>query len=207
MAEPITFSFTPEKSDYTRTMRSFMLNNIQMLYVIGICIVLFIIGIFALFVPAHINRWAAILIVFLPWMLYSIFISPVHTWNKVTRDERLSAETEWQVDEQRIITKNKFAETSVEWSTYSQVYETKEHYLLIFSANKNMFQFIPMRAFTSPEQVVEFRKLLEEKYQAIRPLRLYGMRKSLLLGPGLIVLLLAAGCLILTIYSFSQSSR
>ena len=175
-----------------------------MLYTIGISIYMFIIGILALVLPAHVSRWAAIFTLPFLLLLFSIFISPVLSGNKVKRDERLSAETEWQVDEKRITTKNKFAETNVDWSYYSQVYETKEHYLLIFSANQNMFQFIPKRAFTSVEQTTAFRKLLEEKYQTIRPLRLFGMRPSMLLLAILVVLVISAVCIGSMIFSFAH---
>ena len=78
-------------------------------------------------------------------------------------DERLGSPVQGQADEEQISFKTQFLETKLDWGSYHKVLESKDQFLLIHSANKNMFQIIPKRAFASVDDERAFRDLLKVK--------------------------------------------
>jgi hypothetical protein len=91
--------------------------------------------------------------------------------NKVVKEERLSCETYWEIDEKKVSIKNKFGDKNFDWGTFKEVLETGEHFLITYSVNKNMFQIVPKRSFLSDQQQNQFRKILEEKICPIKTIR------------------------------------
>lgn len=167
MTDSMIFTFTPNRSDYIRTMRIFSARNRSVntiLITVVVIILLIIISI------SMLDTFPVGGIVFLGLLFFYLtamfFLNPASVADKAANDERLCCETLWDVSEDKVTVRNKFAETSCDWGTFGEVYESNEYFMLAYKVNKYMFQFIPKRAFTSPEQLEQFHKLLEEK---IRP--------------------------------------
>ncbi len=138
-----------------------------------------------------------------------LFLHPATMGDRVARDERLSCETTWELDENRVWIKNKFIETNFDWGSLGQTYETGEHYLISYTVNKNMFQILPKRAFLTAEQQNEFRQLLEQKTRSITRIRSVNLpepsRRSVMVFMYGFYSFLAICIIILVVYSFRQA--
>ncbi len=195
--EPITFSFTPQRTDYIRTLRAFLFTS-RAIYSILIVSFLFFASSIYFSVQYGLSSWTVVLLVLSLIIATSyLFTSPITAGDKAAREERMSCETQWEANDEYILVKNKFSQTNFDWGTFSRVFETKEHFLLICTTNKNMFQFVPKRAFISADQEQGFRKLLEAKNLPIKPLRVIKLpepsrRVWMLIVYGLIALLIFA---------------
>lgn len=153
----ITLSFTPTKEDYTQTVRVYLwrMGHLRlMLFAFGI---IFTFGVVLLLVSDKYTALASLLMLQLPlFCLYFWFLTPILLARRVQRNERLSSQIFWTVDAERMVIRNRFAESSIEWESLKEVSETANHYLLVGKT----FLFIPKRAFPSPAEEAAFRDLV-----------------------------------------------
>ena len=56
-----------------------------------------------------------------------------------------------------------FTEIKTDWSSFQQFIESKDLFLLIYSANSSMFHIIPKHVFLSPDEELAFTKMLISK--------------------------------------------
>lgn len=68
-----------------------------------------------------------------------------------------------EVNEETIKMKNPVFNSSVKWQLYIKAVETKN--LFMIYQTKRLFDMIPKRAFSSNEQVEEFRELVRTKIE------------------------------------------
>ncbi len=162
--KPLMFSFTPNRSDYIKTMRAFTLQHtstkiaILLTLLVVIAIVLSIIYLHTLSLAGF-----TLLLVMVIYYLTAFFLGPANVADKVSGDKRLSSEMTWEVSEDAAVVCTKEIDTNCDWSTFSESYETNEYFLITYAKNKNMFQLVPKRAFKSDEQLAEFHQLLAAK--------------------------------------------
>ncbi len=163
--QPISFHFIPTKDDYIRGLRAFETSKTNFkrnMAKIGIFEALFVVAIFAGSLGD--GPWPWLLVLIGPIILgYFWGILPLRMGRQIEKNERFTAETTWELGEDQIVIKNKFSETKMDWGSFQKVVETGDYYLLIYATSKNMFQFIPKRAFESQEQETNFRELLKRK--------------------------------------------
>jgi preprotein translocase subunit SecE len=169
MNDKLIFSFTPNKSDYIKTLRAFSLHHETTkigLLLSALVIVAILLSIFYL----HTLSLAGftVLLVMVVYYITVFFLGPANIADKAAKDERLSCEMTWEVDENQALVCTRTTDINCDWSTFAEAYETKEHFLITYTNNKNMFQLIPKRAFKTAEQIAQFRKLLEEKTKPIK---------------------------------------
>ncbi len=55
---------------------------------------------------------------------------------------------------------SQMAEAKYDWKLFTKAFEDGQYYMITYSTNKNMFQFIPKRAFNSLEQEAKTRELI-----------------------------------------------
>ncbi len=168
MDKPLIFSFTPNRSDYIKTLRAFSLQHTST----RIAILLSILVVAAILLSVfylHTLSLAGftVLLVMVIYYLAVFFLAPVNVADKVAKDERLSSEMTWEVDENMAVVCTRDADTNCDWSTFSSAYETYEYFLITYSKNKNMFQLVPKRAFKNADQMAAFRALLEQRTHRI----------------------------------------
>lgn len=96
-------------------------------------------------------------------VIFTLVINPFMIANKVEKDERLNSPVQYEVSDEQFLFRNQFAETKLDWGSFQKVIETKDLFLVVYTVNKNMFQIIPKRAFTSSEDEQSFRNLLNQK--------------------------------------------
>ncbi len=168
MIEPIIFSFSPNASDYYKTLRAVMFRNrtTKAIMLVGM-LILGCSGLTSIAITHTFQTAAITLLILFLLILTFYFLGPATAAEKVTSEERLNTETTWVVDEEKVSIKTKFAETSLDWGSFGVVYETRDHYMITYSTNKNMFQIIPRRAFSSTNQEGSFRNLLVAKTKSI----------------------------------------
>ncbi len=168
MNKPLMFSFTPNRSDYIKTMRAFSMQHGSTK--LGIILSIFvIIAIMLSVVYLHTLSLASssLLLVMLIYYLSIFFLGPANVADRVAKDERLSSEMTWEVDENQAVVMTKHVDVSCDWSTFGDAYETSEYFLITYSTNKNTYQLVPKRAFKNEEQLATFRKLLEQNKKRI----------------------------------------
>jgi hypothetical protein len=171
MNKPLIFSFKPNRSDYIKTWRAFSLQHrstkiamiLSFLVIIAILLSIFYLHTLSL-------AGFTVLLVMVSYYVTVFFLGPANVADKVAKDDRLSCEMTWEVDENQALVYTKDADTNCDWSTFGEAYETHEHFLITYANNKNAFQLIPKRAFQNADQLAEFRKLLEEKTKHIKPI-------------------------------------
>jgi hypothetical protein len=165
----LTFTYVPTKADYLKAFRVIYMRSWPVWSVIiivmlaqGICIgsallrgeVGFELGIL---LPLAIFVFLAI------YLTFALVVSPLRVANRVEKDERLNSPVHYEVSEAQIVFRNQFAETKLDWGSFQKVVESQDHFLLLYTVNKNAFQIIPKRAFGSPEDEQAFRDLLKAK--------------------------------------------
>jgi hypothetical protein len=171
MAQTISFQFTPVKGDYIKTTRAIHMSNRQ-LWPILVAVVLVELCLLSAVLGRRLGdsplNWMFVLPV--PLAVVYIFVwGPINLGRQIEKNERLTCEMTWQVDDNQILAKNKFAETKMDWGTFQRFIETKDYYYLVYTINKRMFQFVPKRAFESKEQEAAFREMLKQNIKELTP--------------------------------------
>ncbi len=163
MTDPIYFQFTPNKDDYTKVIRAYYMSDRRLWLVLalaGIMELWLLVSTLAGNFGASPLVWGLLLA--LPVVVvYLLVWGPVRLGRRVQKNERLTCETFWQVGDDQILIKDRFAEAKLDWGTFQRVIETKSYYLLIYAVNSRAFQFVPKRAFESQERQAAFRELVK----------------------------------------------
>ncbi len=162
MLTSMSIKFTPTKDDYIKTLRanSFGAGNIWLNLLI-FCIVFAAITVVLLL--SHVEFWV-VAPVFIAALIFYVFfqyvMNPLRISQQVQSNERFRSEVTWTVDESGVLLANKFGESKSDWGTFYNFKETKEHFLVYYSTNRDMFQIVPKRAFESAGQLEAFRHIL-----------------------------------------------
>ncbi|CAG1003689.1 hypothetical protein ANAEL_03173 [Anaerolineales bacterium] len=169
----ISFGFTPTKNDYIKSFRAYYLSNWQFwVFLVLVTILLGIVAISALLSGELRDGYNLALSFIIPlivfiilgsFLLSTLIINPLKIANKVEKDERLRSPIQYEVSTEQILFKNQFTETKTDWGSFQKFIETEDVFLLVYSVNKAMFQFVPKRAFASSDDEQAFKQLLISK--------------------------------------------
>lgn len=160
----IKASFIPNRTDYIQALRDFQIRqrSTWIFLALGAAATVCTLTLMVLQRPFEFNLLYIFPVLFLIFFLLILFfVNPIRVGDQVRKNERLRSETTWEVDSDQIVIRTAYAESKFDWGTIGQVYESDEHFLMIYSANKRMFQILPKRAFASAEQMAGFRALVE----------------------------------------------
>jgi hypothetical protein len=168
---PLTLTFTPTKQDYVKTLRAYYFRQrgtwIMLLVFSGV----FVYGIYTILTSGF-DRYPPYFyylpLLFVIYLLFIFFYSPSLIGRRVQNDERLRATATWQVNARQIVIKNRHSLTKLDWSQFQRVIATRNYYLFVYAANRNTIQFLPRRAFASPEQEESFRDMLRKKFPGFK---------------------------------------
>jgi len=165
MQNPIKFNFTLTAEDYKLSTRMFYSKQTSLWIGLVLSGIFFFYGIILLFTGGREMLLTSIVVIALfPVLLFVYFVrSPNQVSKRVAQDERFTSPQQWEVDEGQILISQKFGETRVRWDEFIGVVETKEYFLLRFGVNRNAFQIVPKRAFSSEQQIGAFRALIGQK--------------------------------------------
>ncbi len=162
-AAPLTFRFTPTKEDYIRTVQAFNMRLKSMWFVLIIAGIMFIAGAANLIMTWQQGLsfpYILLTVIFPFFLLFLVFGNSFMIGRQVGRNERFTTEVTWELSAEEVALRTRFAEAKMDWGSFAEFLETKSYFLVVYSANKRQFQFVPKRAFASPEQEQEFRDLL-----------------------------------------------
>jgi hypothetical protein len=169
----LSFGFTPTKSDYIKSFRAYYLSNwLTWTILILVTIAVGIVAFSTLVSGGLRDGYTFALSFMLPFIVFillgsillsALVISPLKIANRVEKDERLRSPIQYEVNTEQILFKNQFTETKTDWGSFQKYIETKDVFLLIYSAHKGMFQLIPKRAFASSDDEQTFKQLLISK--------------------------------------------
>lgn len=164
MQTPIRFDFSLTVDDYKTGTRMFYLKQTSVWIGVVLSGIFFFYGIILLFTGDRELLVTSLLITALfPVLLYVYFVrSPNQVKKRIAQSERFTSPQKWRVDQNQILISQKSGETRVKWDEFVGLIESKDYYLLRFSVNRNAFQIVPKRAFSSEEQQEAFRELVRQ---------------------------------------------
>lgn len=205
--EKITVKFIPQPEDYSTTIRIFsssksIATSIAKGFLALVSLVLISIVTLSIFkagLRSLSHLWGYIVPVLILSLL--IFLAPSlagwATARKVSKQPQLSQPITYEIGDEKIHITSSLSESILDWRLFSKVFETEQHYLLVYVTNKNMFQFLAKRAFESKIQENEVRSLIEQKLGKIEDIQkgLRGWKLSLLVFCVLIVGMMICGLL------------
>lgn len=186
---PIPFAYTPTLRDYNEaTQESFKRNTGLMVFrgiAAGLLIVLaatFVISLTQgrqeiLSRPAGAQLpmlFVPIVFLLLPWF------STLMLWFRIRANPVFTAPVSGRASDAGLSTANTYTDVTQQWITFTDVLETKSHFLLVCAANQSALQIIPKRAFGSVDEVAAFRTLTTDMkrqgFFSAPPRRLLGNR-------------------------------
>ena len=167
----ITVQFIPTKADYVRSVRAYYARQriVWLTYAIlaALCVLALAAGVFL--DADYLGLATTLGVVTLISLAFLLLVMPFMAHLQMRWNERSLCETIWQITGDRISITNTFGEATFDWGTFRRVFETRDYYLFSYTANRNLFQILPKRAFVSAEQATAFRKLVERKLPGLSP--------------------------------------
>ncbi len=160
MAEDITVEFTPTPQDYVNTYRMLQFRSTFSRITYGL-LVLFGLCLFGtLLLPGSSNaRMWPIVIGIIIFVGLAVWLPAYNIGRRAKGNEHLLAPTTWQFNDEQLSVHNQFTDARYDWAFFQGLVENKEYFFLRHSSNKRLYNFIPKRAFTSPEQMAAVREL------------------------------------------------
>jgi hypothetical protein len=157
----ITLTVIPEAKDYVKATRlAYLLRPI--FWTIYALAALFLI--WALY-PIFLQKFPVSLLlpvlIFIAMPVLILVYQPWQVGRRAMKNEMMRTMTTYELDETQLVMRNAFFEQKLDWGIYGSVLETKEYIFLHHKANKNMFNFIPKRAFTTEQQLDDYRILVK----------------------------------------------
>jgi hypothetical protein len=208
MTVPMNISFTPNRSDYIKTLRAFTFTRPFTILLLVISIGLLISSIFGLLVTGFSIWWflAFILSFALPWSI--LFTSPIIAAENAASNSSFGGEVNWKIEGDKVSIHKGLSGSTYDWVMFGETLETREHYFVCMSTNKNCYHLIPKRAFVSAEQETQFRALLNEKGHTIRRITSINLpepsrKKEQLIIYGTLIIVI----IILVVFGFLEGLR
>ena len=155
--DKVVLQFEPKPNDYSYVIRSFL--TYKRMYWVSLGI--YSIGTLALLAVSVLSFWIDSLrfsLYLAVIFLMLLFLTSYPLWSgwltvrNAPKKEHLTLPARYELDDDQVVVVNQLAETKYDWRVFSKAFDDGQYYFLSHSTNKNMLQFIPKRAFASPEQ-------------------------------------------------------
>jgi hypothetical protein len=161
MAQSVSIKFTPTQQYYARVLRLFLVRNTINRLMLGFLVVAFGFVVFNMLAQStQVTFFEIIWLLFPPlFLIYILVVQPNRMGKQYMADEKMSAETTWEVNDAGVQMSTSFNSNVFEWDILSKLVTYQEYYLLTFK-KKNTFRFLPRRAFTSPDDHDVFLQLM-----------------------------------------------
>ena len=198
----ISFNFVPTKEDYFKSFQTMYKKRILIFLLVTafilpeiLCVLLNYLGQGEQIQLVNIFPFILAILFLMFFPIYYFVINPFISSRKAAKDERLSGIVHYEVNDEYILVKTKYAESKLDWGNFQSVIESKAYFLLLCTSNKNMFQMIPKRAFVSLDDELAFKSLLNTHIQK-KVKNNFQKNKSMII---LIILLSIVTCVLATI--------
>jgi hypothetical protein len=201
----IVLQFTPKPEDYSSAIKTYISNRQTSFSVLRGILGIPVLTISASLILNIFNKDFQSVFCYLPILLMLLFIfflpaiSGSSAAKKASKQSQLLHSTTFGLDDENIYVATQLTESKLNWSVFNKVVETDLYYLFIYAVNKNMFQFLPKRAFASQTQEESVRLLIEQKLGKIEDIHkgVKGWKLSLLIFFAFIAVLVLFGLMFL----------
>lgn len=163
--EKIVIQFVPDLKDYSNVIRSFYTRRRSYWIGLGVVIALTIIILPLSLLDLYTGDFKTSVYIS-PILLLLVLIVSIPLWSgwltirNASKKENLTLPAKYELDDEKVYVVNQIAEVKYDWSVFNKAYEDQRYIFITYSTNKNMFQFIPKRAFTSIDQEKMARELI-----------------------------------------------
>ena len=159
----ITFHYSPTPEDYVTTLRDFSFHDRRTWLTLAAWFIMTLVIIYFFLTGTFgSGLFPGMLVFILPVaFLYNFLTAPSRIGKQVARNPAYVGEVTWRVTSQDILITSVEEEIHMPWSKFSRAKEITDHFLLFQAENPRIFQFVPKRAFETPEQEDTFREMLE----------------------------------------------
>jgi hypothetical protein len=128
-------------------------------------------------------------------LVFLYYFVPWRAARRAAREERLRAKTLYEIDDDGVLIRNDYAETKLDWGSFREFVITEDYYLLVYTLNRSMVQFIPRRAFASEHDEEAFRAILEASLPEVQSKTIGRARLAVSLLIVAVVVFFALACL------------
>lgn len=170
--EPLSFTYTLQKEDFIKTLRAFMIQQKSTIWIGIFLVVMSACSTASIFMTSTFPT-TAIIFPFLAFLyvLMMFFLIPLIVGNKAEKNVSFQSQLTWALEKGNINIKSRSSQTNYGWDTFHEVLETNEHFLFVYTANRNLFYIVPKRALASDAELGTFRKLVKENAAGYREIR------------------------------------
>jgi hypothetical protein len=164
--------FSASREDWVREMRAFRLASHQLQNNIAIAALPFM-----LLLALVVARTTIVINPFLVLSpisacgvlaVYHYFTAPKKTAARRAQNERQRAKILFEIGDDGVLIKDDYVETKYDWRLFQRVLITEDFYFLVYANNRDMYHFIPRRAFATEEQEHAFRVILETRLPKVQ---------------------------------------
>jgi hypothetical protein len=161
MIQGRTYRFSPNTKDYSAALRFFFLRQGMTQFILALSAFIFLFGAYLLVIQYYDDSIIPyMLMMLLPLHLINYFVfQPAALARRLGYDE----EPSWRLDENGLVIRNKKGDTHIDWEQYRKAYESRDHFILVYSAGLKILHVLPKRDLKSSTQETNLRKLLESK--------------------------------------------
>lgn len=176
MSENIVLRYTPTTNDYIQqglaSFRNFLkVRSFGTFFFGGLLLIILIIILLLRFIaPAVYSAESASDILWDPlWMVIALFFCYCFyfCFLILMLRRRFHSEIIFEINDNGIVAKTKFAETSLVWATFQEVIETEKLYMLRARSFYDVY-FIPKRIFENSNQESAFRNMIRSHITKVR---------------------------------------
>ncbi len=162
MTQPVTVKYTPSQQDYAQVLRLLILQSIVNWIMLGFLVIVFGFMVFNIVSQGTSVTFFELIWLLLPplFIVYIIFIQPNRMAKQYMANEKMAAETTWELDDLGVKISTAFGETFLEWEKLSKLVTSKDYYLLTLKKTRYASRFLPRRSFTTPEEQDAFLQLV-----------------------------------------------
>ncbi len=162
MADNMTVRFTPTPQDYVKTYRFLQFHNPFSRISYGVMGLFELCLIASVLIPGSEVRLWPVAVGIPIFIVLAILLPGYSVGRRAKGNNQLLAETAWEANDSQLHVSNQFVEAKYDWAFFQGLVENKEYFFLRHSSNKRLYNFIPKRAFASPEQMQEFREMFSK---------------------------------------------
>jgi hypothetical protein len=156
-----TYRFTPNTQDYAAALRFFFLRQGMTVFILSLSTFIFLFGAYLLVIQYYEDSIIPyMLMLLLPLHLVNYFVfQPAALARRLGYDEKPN----WRLDENGLVIRTDKGDTRIGWDQYRQAYESRDYFILVYSAGMKILHVLPKRDLKSSGQETGLRKLLESK--------------------------------------------
>lgn len=158
----LTIRFTPTPEDYAQALRAFVLNQRMTWFVLLLSAAMAAGGLLGVISSGGRNLGFGLFLT-LVFIVYVLFLWVVNPWlirRRVRRNPKMLQEIEWWVETDALIIHNQYRDTRIEWGKFIRLVETRQHYLLVYADDQDLYQALPRRAVGEATAQAAFKKLI-----------------------------------------------